>query len=737
MNRKPGGDERTINFETFNGRGAVRDGLLAVQRPDGRGAEQAARMFAELGQQFGQMADRQAVIEGDKEGAMAGLDPSFRPTGGTGLKAQAFDKAAIGVYSDRLDLKLRDETFKAYQAHKNNPKGLEQALTKIKNDMLTQDVFNEVKPGFEIAFQRQAQAYLHDVTTSAVGQSRDEARMTLVQNMESLDTEIERLSALAASPEAGKALDAAMIKKTELVTRAVKNNLVGGDWAGRSLVEMRQRALENQTIRMLLDQPAEERDAAFQKLKQDRLAGNGPVQNISDATLARIDQTLQQTARDAEINQNRKFNQWNRDATSIARRIEKNLPIPQDELNRLKLNASMLGDERVTEELQKLDDLTGVQAELRGKSLVEQRASLAAERRKIQESGASEQDKRRFDLKAKIVAESEKDLRTDPIARAELEQIIQPTPLNFATPTDFMMSLGPRIDAATSAATHYGINARYFKPDEVTALKSVLAEGGSGALDLVGAIVNGAGRNAQNVLKELSDQVPEVTTMGALVASNMPGSYQAARSMADALKLKQTGVKLAEPPETGLSIRKEIGNGLILIPSDQARIERAARLIFQARLPPGEDPKSENAGLIYEKALQEAAGQHQIGDVVYGGIQPYQAGWFSGLQKTLVPPTIRADRFRDVILAIDDTLLKALPQGGPVDADGQAYSAADLHQSVPVKVQGGYRFALGDPASDDPQYVRGADGFPFVLDFDSVEPVLRPRVPRAYLGGEE
>jgi len=47
---------------------------------------------------------------------------------------------------------------------------------------------------------------------------------------------------------------------------------------------------------------------------------------------------------------------------------------------------------------------------------------------------------------------------------------------------------------------------------------------------------------------------------------------------------------------------------------------------------------------------------------------------------------------------------------------------------------GRYLMAMGDPNSDDPQYVRSGDTEDqrFVLDLGALEPVLRQRVPSAY-----
>ncbi|MCK8164885.1 hypothetical protein LXA55_18270, partial [Erwinia amylovora] len=42
--------------------------------------------------------------------------------------------------------------------------------------------------------------------------------------------------------------------------------------------------------------------------------------------------------------------------------------------------------------------------------------------------------------------------------------------------------------------------------------------------------------------------------------------------------------------------------------------------------------------------------------------------------------------------------------------------ASTLKQGKPVAVNGGYAFAMGDPASADPQWIMGENGKPFVLD---------------------
>jgi hypothetical protein len=113
-------------------------------------------------------------------------------------------------------------------------------------------------------------------------------------------------------------------------------------------------------------------------------------------------------------------------------------------------------------------------------------------------------------------------------------------------------------------------------------------------------------------------------------------------------------------------------------------------------------------------------------------VASYKPGFWSST-KVPVPANVRADSFRDVIRSITDEDLKSLPVP-PQSVDGGSYRARDIAGATPVWVRGGYRFAMGDPLSSDPKFIRGADGNPFVLPFDKISQ-LGIRVPGAIRGG--
>ncbi len=146
----------------------------------------------------------------------------------------------------------------------------------------------------------------------------------------------------------------------------------------------------------------------------------------------------------------------------------------------------------------------------------------------------------------------------------------------------------------------------------------------------------------------------------------------------------------------------------------------------------GVEPKDAEATEIYGRALQEAAGARFDAEGQWGGVGTVNRGWWSGRYQVVVPSSIRADRFGDVIDALRDSDLQDLADP-PRTADGRKFTAADLKGATAIATAGGYMFALGDPASGDPQLIP-AGGKPFVLDLESLLDQLGPRVPGAIRG---
>lgn len=346
----------------------------------------------------------------------------------------------------------------------------------------------------------------------------------------------------------------------------------------------------------------------------------------------------------------------------------------------------------------------------------------------------------------RLFSTMQKALKENPLAWADQVGLQKIPALDFGNP----QSLRERVARAETVAAHYGVQPTYLLPQESQALETAVAQGGAQMLTAAKVIADGFGDRAPLVASEVSRQSPVLAHMGALLSSG--GSPAFVSDVAEAVKLRNDkDFKLPrwldKPTDKQLKAqgdraRDVYGSAFVTAPDSQRAAEATAQSAFFTRAARrGHDPLLENSDskAAFDRSLQEAAGARFTSDgVQYGGIGTV-GGWFSfsgrNAAKVLVPANVRADRFSQVIGAVTDADLTALPVP-PQSADGRAFTARDLQSATPVATRGGYRFALGDPTSADPKWIRGADGNPFTLDMTALEPALRQRVPGAYLGAK-
>lgn len=375
---------------------------------------------------------------------------------------------------------------------------------------------------------------------------------------------------------------------------------------------------------------------------------------------------------------------------------------------------------------------------------VQLETSLADLDRKMREGGATEQGIALKDTGEKLLKNMRKEIGADPLGWADRTSVVKVPPIQFGSP-DGPSQMTDRVTRAEAVAKHYGVAPTYLRPDEKSSLEVAAAKGGDTMLGMARTLADGFGDRAPAVMAEISKDAPALAHVGALVSSG--GNPAFAVDVADAVKLRQDKdfkmPRWLEHPNDkilaaqGGRTREVYGGAFALAPDSGRAAEKAAQDAFFSRANRnGYEPLLEQSASkkAYDRALQESAGAKFTPDgTQYGGIGDYKPGYWINY-KTLIPPNVKADSFGQVIGAIKDEDLSKMAIS-PMTADGRAYTAADIKSAVAIAVKGGYRFALGDPTSDDPKFIRGADGRPFVLDLDQMETELRKRVPRAYLGG--
>lgn len=401
--------------------------------------------------------------------------------------------------------------------------------------------------------------------------------------------------------------------------------------------------------------------------------------------------------------------------------------------------------------MKNVDAAVPVMQQWRQMSPTQLEASLSELDRTMREKGATPGGVAMMATGQKLLTNMRKAVGADPLTWADRVGIQPIRAIDFSS-ADAVAQMKDRVTRAEVVASHYGIAPTYLTPDERQSLKAAAAAGGPALMSMAKGIADGFGDRSNRVLAEVSKDAPVLAHMGGLLNGGLfgGGSETFARDVAEAVQLnsnpdtKKLLPHWAQQPTDSVfqlqNARKvdQYGGAFAMVPNNGRAAEASARAAWTTRaVKNGYDPKqldqSGEGRNAYDRALQEAAGATFSADgKQYGGVTDYKPGYWTNY-KVLVPGNIRSDRFKDVIGAIKDDDLRLMPIS-PETADGKAYTARDLQGSVPVAVSGGYRFAQGDPTSNNPKWIRGADGKPFVLDMDRLEPVLRQRAPGAYLG---
>lgn len=424
-------------------------------------------------------------------------------------------------------------------------------------------------------------------------------------------------------------------------------------------------------------------------------------------------------------------------------------PLAADRLAKLQTATAATKNPELADALDKLQLVAADQARIRTMSPLELERANADLERNMREKGASPDARTILESRQRFLKNLREGVASDPLGTANRTGVVPIPPIKFGT-DEAAGQMADRAARAEIVAEHYGIKPTYLQPNEKQALEVAVAKGGADMVNVSRALVEGFGTRAPQVMTELSKQAPVLAHVGALSMSG--GNPGFAMDAAEAVKMKsdpefKPPSWMNKPSDLVIAAqssrtRELYGSAYALLPDGGKAAQQAAQDAFFTRaVRHGYDPALGEGRVLpgvqgggpstkaFDQALQESAGAKFIDGTQYGGIGNYGSkGFWQGQNKVLVPANIKADRFPDVIKAItDDDLQRKVgvsPQGG----------AKDIRAATPVKVPGGYRFAQGDPLSENPKYVQDVLGKPFVLNLDNLEDDLRKRVPGAFLG---
>jgi hypothetical protein len=650
----------------------------------------------------------------------------FRPSGRDTIYGRAYNVAGTQTYLQQLKLTLIQDQSAVYDRYKDDPAMLQKALGELEQAHLREHVFPEIAADYKLDFGARALSLVQQAKAAQEirvkaqdkadfftrsGVLEDEKSRALVALRPDDVTSVARLHDLQNSVDAH--YDAA-------VARGILDPMDAAEYKGKSRGEM--------TVGFYMKQAEGKNADEIRTMRADMATdyGKGELPDIRGEDWEQIDRGLA-AAEQTRRTQDRQASASLRErGKTLVERHASGLGAAPDELNRFQLDGATAPDGAAI--------VQSTLAQLRVADALRTRNVHDVEKNLdtflARPDGTVDSEDRQFSRD--LIARHKAALAADPLAVAEkfgVVKTLEPMPVDgSADPETAAALFRQRMATAEAVAEHFGVPARYFRPEEVTQIDKLVKTQPEKALALAGGLVRAAGRNAPGILRELGESAPAMADAGDIISSS--GNARAALDLLSGYGQTPEGKPYPDIPNTKrkASVKTVTGSSLMFDPEAQTGLDSAAAAIARKRLYDlGIDPKSEDAPEIYEQAVQEAAGATFAGRTQFGGFTDFDPGfgWSSG--RVHVPPAMRADKFAEVIDALEDRDLGEL-----VAANGKKWNASDFQRAMPVAVNGGYAFSLNDPSSDEPLFIASKDGKPIVLDINGMKDRLGPRVPGAW-----
>ena len=696
-------------------------GADAVRLNGGR-PDMSAREFANLW--MAKAGDTRSIAAG-KPATFAGSGGGFQPTGSATLRGAAYDRAGARTYLQQLDTVMRDDIATVQETYKDDPARLETALGELKQAHLSEHVFDDIAADYSVTFDRQANAALRQARSELQKRAEEADRAAFNTRLAEVEETKSRMLA-GFDPDEDGGLERLMSTQGAIddhYDSAVERGIMPLGRAREAKTRSRRETMTGFYVAQGHNRPADEITDLREQIRTDYAAGE--LDGVDGKGFADIDAKLARLERDRRTKDQQISKRLRRAGDDLAKRHAAGETAGGDDFATFQLDLAQApdGSEIGKSALRRLQ----VADAIRTQPVADVERALPD----LVRGDDGEVDSADLAFGRDLLDSHKKELATDPLGVAERFGVIdpvEPLPFDAATPADAASAFANRLDAAEAAAERFGVPARYFRAGEAKQLRGLIDSDPDAAMAIAAGMVSAGGPALPAMLRELGKDAEPLSHAGAIIAAG--GDPEAARLVLEGTRPGQDG---RMRPQVLRDRQREvssevIGTAFSLHPAEGARIRAAAGSIARARLDAaGIDPKSDDARPVYERALNEAAGATYIGELQYGGFADHDPGLWWSSRKVLVPTGIRADAFGQVLDAVTETDLRALPVP-PVDAEGRPYPAAQIKGAFPVATQGGYRFATGDPDGDSPMWVRGADGRPFVLSFEAI-PGLRARLP--------
>lgn len=272
-----------------------------------------SQAMGQISQRLGEIADREAVDRAGRAGAIAGLDPEFRPLRKQTMAGRSFDAAAIRSHREMLDTHVRTEAERIAAKAGGDPVALARDLDTLRRGLEADltlpgadgaPALPELLPDTMATLARLELSYARDATRQSLKQAEDRQRMALASGMEA---RLKDLGRMAYNLGLDGAADDALAKELTGLTAFLSE--AGPDGAALLSPERQQQVMADAAAAAVrarvegafdrLDGP-EARLAMVERLRTSWAEGSGPMKDLDHAQVETVLDRLTGRARTQE-----------------------------------------------------------------------------------------------------------------------------------------------------------------------------------------------------------------------------------------------------------------------------------------------------------------------------------------------------------------------------------------------------------------------------------------------------
>lgn len=703
-----------------------------VQVPSGSGIDSALNVVAgELGQtgdRIGKMADEAAQREGTEAGQAAGFNNEFRTIGEHTIRGDAYDRAVLQVAETKFKGELDLAFDAAYEKNAGNVAGVQAALAEASKNVL-KNAPKEIAGELQALASRKGLQLVRQATREHFQQVRADQAAALQEDLAGSMRGIhQRAFGLGLDAEADKAIagDFAALARTLTRPGIDGKPLVNPPQAAKMLAaakrEVNMARLSGAFERL---ETVADKQKFIASFEDDFKNAKGIAKDFDYSEFTSMRTSLSSSLNRAISVQNQTRHVIEGQLKKFVGAAEDGFAPRPEDLAAIKSAAA--ADPAIAAAVESAESLMKWQSVARQQTpetLGEVERQL---RDRMAKDGPDDYGLAQLKFVEKLAANAERGLKTDGLGWADKTGVVSVPPLDIDNPESWAL----RFAARDEASRRYGRDLPALRPDDKRMLIERAGKGDMATLEVIAKVTAGAGERAGKVFSELFQDAPTVAQLGTHVTAL--GVTALAKDAAKGIALSRLDAfkpVLSTNPSAAANARRLAhtvhGGALDGMPELSASLNRLTNYAFEARAAQLglADARGPQADDLWIKTYREVLGERSVEGRAYGGVTAH------GSRTVLVPHDIRQDLFSDVIDA-----LKLEDFGDdPPRFKAHAASERDLRHAELVSAGDGlYKLNVG--SEEVPLYLANKAGKPFVIDLNQLKPVLRQRLPLAYIDG--